>query len=150
MSKSKKTKKTKKTQNARNGRFAKNGKRFDPAAKDRARAQKAMRDNPNVLKEMLLVAFRPDGTRNKGISQAIRAYDRKQSYLGVALLKQLVGLGYLRAAKRDEANKKQNKRRAQERPWEFCEYKLTKKGKKLIASEKLEASELARADTMAM
>lgn len=67
------------------------------ANKDRARAQKSMGKNPNILAQMLSQAFNDQGKRTKqGILGVVQGLDRKKSWSGTSLLKVLVGQGYLR------------------------------------------------------
>lgn len=65
-------------------------------AKDRARAQKALRGNPHILKIMLQQAFGLQGTSGCGLRKTIERFDKRKSYLGTSLAKLLVGWGYVR------------------------------------------------------
>lgn len=64
--------------------------------KDRNRAQKAMRKKPDILAIMLSEGFAPDGTKKVSMRKIAERMDKKKSWLGTSLLKQLVGQGYLR------------------------------------------------------
>ncbi len=62
-----------------------------------ARAWNAIQKSPGILQEMLVSSFDSDGKRTKkGISQVAAQLDKKKSWLGTSLLKNLVGRGYLR------------------------------------------------------
>ena len=67
------------------------------AGRDRARAHKALRQNPAVLGEMLARTFNAEGRRHgPSLKQVAQEMDRRKSWLGTSLLKQLVGRGYVR------------------------------------------------------
>ncbi|MCR1347082.1 hypothetical protein NRY68_15080 [Acidithiobacillus ferrooxidans] len=67
------------------------------ARRDRARAWKAIQKSPKILREMLVSGFDSEGARTKkGILQVAAQLDKKKSWLGTSLLKNLVGRGYLR------------------------------------------------------
>lgn len=63
--------------------------------KDRNRAQQAMRKKPNILTIMLSEGFAPDGSKKVSMRKIAERMDKKKSWLGTSLLKQLVGQGYL-------------------------------------------------------
>ena len=66
------------------------------ARRDRARAWNTIKKSPWILQEMLVSSFDSEGKRTKkGILQVAAQLDKKKSWLGTSLLKNLVGRGYL-------------------------------------------------------
>ena len=109
----------------------------DKSRRDQERLREVLEEKPVVLRQALLALFKQGAKLKEGTAVTPRGrldkFRKHGKFIDLALIRKLVGDGYLRPTLAD--NPKQKHRMHRIDPFKQ-QYRLTKKGRKLLVQEK--------------